>query len=80
MLCLGKFVFLLVKLILINIIFPKSKEQLDWKNKEYLTILLFYDEHEKLYGKQEDRGSIDESTYLWGIYFSIIIVIRIPYL
>ena len=53
MLCLGKFVFILVKLILIKIyfFFTKSKEQLDWKNKEFLTILLFYDGHEKLDGK-----------------------------
>ena len=37
-----------------NFFFPKSKEQLDWKNKEFLTILLFYDENEKK--KKKKKG------------------------
>ena len=58
-----------------NFFFPKSKEQLNWKNKEFLTILLFYDGHEKLDGKQADKGSIDESTYLWGIYLLLLLLL-----
>lgn len=53
-----------------NFFFPKSKERLGRKNKGFLTVFLFYNEHKpvKLTGKGEDRESVHKLTEVFILF------------